>query len=117
MWVPTRVQLADGLTKSSAGVFLRNALTSGTAQLHEKSTKVLRKKQHTSSSKEVREVSVVQKDLEQKDWWQRRHNTGESSPRSITEYVFLQPDYLYSFPRQLRTQLTTSLPVFGDTHT
>ena len=23
MWVPTRVQLADGLTKSSAGVFLR----------------------------------------------------------------------------------------------
>ena len=28
MWVPTRVQLADGLTKSSAGVFLRNALTS-----------------------------------------------------------------------------------------
>ena len=42
MWVPTRVQLADGLTKSSAGVFLRNALTSGTAQLHEESTKVLR---------------------------------------------------------------------------
>ena len=26
MWVPTRVQLADGLTKSSAGVFLRNAM-------------------------------------------------------------------------------------------
>ena len=32
MWVPTRVQLADGLTKSSVGVFLGNALTSGTAQ-------------------------------------------------------------------------------------
>ena len=64
MWVPTRVQLADGLTKSSAGVFLRNALTSGTAQLHEE-----RKKQLTSSSKEVRDVSVVQRDLEQKDWW------------------------------------------------
>ena len=31
MWMPTRVQLADGRTKSSAGVFLRNALTSGTA--------------------------------------------------------------------------------------
>ena len=31
MWVPTRVQLADGLTKSSAGVFLRNPVTSGTA--------------------------------------------------------------------------------------
>ena len=69
MWVPTRVQLADGLTKSSSGVFLRNALTSGTAQLHEESTKVLRKKQLTSSSKEVRDVSLVQRDLEQKDWW------------------------------------------------
>ena len=66
----TRVQLADGLTKSSAGVFFRNALTSGTAQLHEESTKVLRKKQLTSISKEVRDVSVVQRDLEQKDWWQ-----------------------------------------------
>ena len=32
--MPTRVQLADGLTKSSAGVFLRVALISGTAQLH-----------------------------------------------------------------------------------
>ena len=70
MWLPTRVQLADGLTKSSAGVFLGNALTSGTAQLHEESTKVLRKKQLTSSSKEVRDVSAVQRDLEQKDWWQ-----------------------------------------------
>ena len=66
MWVPTRVQLADGLTKSSAGVFMRNALTSGTAQLHEESAKVLRRKQLTSSSKEVRDVSVVQMDLEQK---------------------------------------------------
>ena len=45
MWVPTPVQLADGLTKSSAGVFLRKALTSGTAQLHEESTDVLRRKQ------------------------------------------------------------------------
>ena len=70
MWVPTRVQLADGLTKSCAGVFLRSALTSGTAQLHEESTKVLRKEQLTSSSKEVRDNSVVQRDLEQKDWWQ-----------------------------------------------
>ena len=70
MWVPTRVQLADGLTKSSAGVSLRNALTSGTAQLHEEGTKVLRRKQLTSSSKEIRDVSVVQMDLEQKDWWQ-----------------------------------------------
>ena len=69
MWVPTRVQLPDGLTKSSAGVFLRNALTSGTAQLHEESTKVLRRKQITSSSKEVRDVSVGPMDLEQKDWW------------------------------------------------
>ena len=33
MWVPTRVQLADGLTKSSAGVLLRNALASGGTQL------------------------------------------------------------------------------------
>ena len=48
MWMPTRVQLADGRTKSSAGVFLRNALTSGTAQLHEESTKVLRRKQLSS---------------------------------------------------------------------
>ena len=68
MRVPTRVQLGDGRTKSSAGVFLRNTLTSGTAQLHEESTKVLRRKQLTSSSKEVRDVSVVQMDLEQKDW-------------------------------------------------
>ena len=44
MWVPTRVHLADGLTKSSAGVFLRNALPSGTAQLHEESTKRLEEK-------------------------------------------------------------------------
>ena len=70
LWVPTRVQLADGLTKSSAGVFLGNAFTSGTVQLHEESTKVLRKKQLTSISKEVRDVPVVQRDLEQKDWWQ-----------------------------------------------
>ena len=49
---------------------LRNALTSGTAQLHEESAKVLRRKQLTSSSEEVRDVSVVQIDLEQKDWWQ-----------------------------------------------
>ena len=34
VWVPTRVQLADGLTKSSARVFLGNAL--------EESTKVLK---------------------------------------------------------------------------
>ena len=70
MWLPTRVKLADGLTKLSAGVFLRIALTSGTAQLHEESTNFLRKKQSTSISKEVRDVSVVQRDLEQKDWWQ-----------------------------------------------
>ena len=70
MWVPTGVQLADGLTKSSAGVFLRNALTSGTAQLHEESTKVMRRKQITSSSKEVEDVSMEPMDLEQKDWWQ-----------------------------------------------
>ena len=70
MWVPTRVQLGDGGTKSSAGVFLRHALTSGTVQLHEKSTKVLRRKQLSSSSKDVRDVSVVQMDLEQTDWWQ-----------------------------------------------
>ena len=70
MWVPTRVQLAGGLTKSSAGVFLRNALTSGTPQLHQESTKVFRKKQITSNSKEVRDVSVELMDLEQKDGWQ-----------------------------------------------
>ena len=70
MWVPTRVQLADGLTKSSAGVFLSNALTSGTAQLHEESSKVLKRKQITSSSKRVQDVSVEPTDLEQKDWWQ-----------------------------------------------
>ena len=46
--------------------------------------KVLRTKQLTSSSNEVRDVSVVQMDLEQNDWWQRRHNAGESCPRSIT---------------------------------
>ena len=33
------------------------------------STKVLMK-QLTSSSEEVRDVSMVQMDLEQKDWWQ-----------------------------------------------
>ena len=68
--MPTRVQLAVALTTSSAGVFLRNALTSGTAQLHEEITKVLRRKQVTSSSEEVWDVSVVQLDLDQKDWWQ-----------------------------------------------
>ena len=60
MPMPTRVQLGDGQTKSSAGVFLGNALTSGTAELHEESTKGLRRKLLTSSSKEVRDVSVVQ---------------------------------------------------------
>ena len=70
MLVPTRVQLGDGLSKPSAGVFLRNALTWGAAQLHEKSTKVLRRKQLSSCSKEVQDVSVVQMDLEQKDRWQ-----------------------------------------------
>ena len=49
---------------------LRNALTSGTAQLFKESAKVLRRKQLTSSSEEVRDVSVVQIDLEQKDSWQ-----------------------------------------------
>ena len=42
----------------------------GTAQLYEESAKVLRRKQLTSSSEEVRDVSVVQIDLEQNDWWQ-----------------------------------------------
>ena len=70
MCVSTQVQLADRLTSSVTGVFFRNALTPGTAQLHEESTKVLRRKQLTSSSKEVRDVSVVQMDLEQEDWWQ-----------------------------------------------
>ena len=68
-WVPTRIKLADGLTKSSAGVFLRNALTSGTAQLHEESTKALKKKQIVSSSKEVQGASVEPLDLELQDWW------------------------------------------------
>ena len=68
MWVPTRVQLADGLTKSSAGIFLINAMISGTAQLHDESTKVFKKKQTTNSSKEVQDVSSANMDLEQKDW-------------------------------------------------
>ena len=36
MWEPTRVQLADGLTKSCAGIFLRSAMISGYAQLTRK---------------------------------------------------------------------------------
>ena len=69
MWVP---QLTGGLTKSSAGVFLRSALTSGTAQLHEESTNVLKRKQLTGSPREVRDVFFFfsQMDLEEKDWWQ-----------------------------------------------
>ena len=70
MWVPTQVLLTDGLTKSSAGVFLRKALTSGTAQLHEESTHFLKRKQVTSSSKRFHGVSVEPMDLKQKDWWQ-----------------------------------------------
>ena len=70
MWVPTRVQLADGLTKSSAGVFLRNAMISGTAQLHEESTKFSKRKQLPCGSPKAWDVSVVRVDLEQKDWWQ-----------------------------------------------
>ena len=53
MWTPKGVQLADGLTKSSAGIFLRSAMISGTGLLHEESTQVLRRKQTTDSSKEV----------------------------------------------------------------
>ena len=53
MWVPTRVQLADGLTRLSAGVFLRNALTSGTAQLYEESAKNLKRKQLTGLSRKI----------------------------------------------------------------
>ena len=71
MWVPTRAQLADGLTKSSAGVFLRNALTSGTAQLHEASTKVL--KRNTTNSPAVREkfeTSRLPKWILSRNWWQ-----------------------------------------------
>ena len=90
-----------------AGVFLRSALTSGTAQLHEESTKVLKRKQLTSSSKEVGDVSVGSMDLEQKDWWQRKHDTGESRPRSITEYLFYSLTTC-NFPRQLYSQLPTS---------
>ena len=48
--------------------------------------------------------------------WQWRQNTGESCPRSITEYR-LTSLTSYNFPRQLHSQLTTSLPVFGDTCT
>ena len=36
----------------------------------EESTNVLRRKHFTGSSQEVRDVSVVQMDLEQGDWWQ-----------------------------------------------
>ena len=55
-----------------AGVFMRNAPTSGTAQLHEESTKVQadQRKQLTGSPREARDVSVAQLDLEQKERWQ-----------------------------------------------
>ena len=56
-------------------------------------------------------------DLEQKDWWQGRHNTGESRRRSITEYFFFHSLTTYNLPRHLHSQLSTSLSVFGDTCT
>ena len=70
MSMPTRVQLADGLAESCAGVFLRSALTSGTAQLHEESNNILRRKQSTSRSKEIPDDLVAFVELEKKDWWQ-----------------------------------------------
>ena len=71
---------------------------------------------HIQNKKKVRDVSVVHVDLEQKDWWHGRHNTGESCPRSITDYL-LTSLTAYNFPRHLHGQLTTSIPVFGDTYT
>ena len=56
MWVPTRVQVSDGLTKLSAGIVLRSAMISGTAQLHDESTKVLKRKLTTNSSTAVQDV-------------------------------------------------------------
>ena len=68
--------------------FLRNALTSGTAQFHEESTKVLKRKQITGSSKSVQGVSV--------------------SPSS-----FAQSMVTYNFPRQLCTSFPSDLLVFS----
>ena len=106
-WVPTRVQLADGLTKSSAGVFLRNAKTSGTAQLQEESTNALKRKQLTSSSKEARDVSLMQKRiLSRKIGGNDEYITGESRPRSVNESDYLQcptadSQSIYHFPTDL----------------
>ena len=46
----------------------------------------------------------------------RRHNTGESRPRSLTEYLFTSL-VTHNFPRQLHSRPTTSLLVFGNTCT
>ena len=93
MWVPTRVQLADGLTKSSAGVFLRNALTSGTAQLHEESTKVLRRKQLTRSSKRFRASQRRQWILSRKIGG-GEDKTQESPAQDPSRRTFTQLGYL-----------------------
>jgi len=44
LWVPSRHQLADGLTKSGLGDMMRGALQAGTAQLHEVSQQELKRR-------------------------------------------------------------------------
>ena len=71
--------MADGLTKSSAGCLLEKRSDIWNRSAPREEYECL--EQETTLPKEVRDVSVVQMDLEQKDWWQSRHNTG------ITEYL------------------------------
>ena len=56
MWVPTEVQLADGLTEPLS--FKKKVRKSGSGN----NLPAVREK--------FRDVSVAQMDLEQKDWWQ-----------------------------------------------
>ena len=95
-----RVQLADGLTKSSAGIFLRSAIISGTAQLHEESTKVSRRTQTPNSSKEVQGVSAANMDLERINLATRQPSKSATKPKphashEASDHSTVTPKFLF----------------------
>ena len=112
LWVPTRVQLADGLTKSSAEVFLRNASTSRTAQLHEDSTKVLTRTQLTV--REKFETSQLPKWILSRKIGGSEHTTQESPAQDPSLRTFFHSLTTCNFLLPFHSQLATSLLVSGD---
>ena len=108
MWVPTRVQLVDWLTKSSCWSLLEKMLSHlEPAQLHEQSTKVLKRKQLTGSPREVRDVCGPNGS------WAERLVAVKKQHRRVPPKIHHRVQFhsltTFNFSRHFHSQLATSL--------